>query len=208
MSTDNNKWIVWANHLSSLAQNGLHFCKDPFDIERYHSIKKLAAEIISEYTELSTQKVIDLFNYEKGYVTPRIDVRGAVFKDEKILLVREKSDHCWTLPGGWADVNESASEAAVREVKEESGYNVKAVKLISLYDKQKHNHPPQLPHAYKAIFLCELIGGVAKTSIETTEIGFFGRDELPPLSLHRILPSQVKRAFEHADNLCLPTDFD
>lgn len=201
-------WIFIAHKLQAIAQNGLLFSKNDFDIERYQQIKKIAAEIISNHTDYDCNKVIELFNQEVGYATPKLDVRAAVFKNDKILLVQEKDDYLWSLPGGWVDINESASEAAVREVYEESGYNVKAIKLIALYDKQKHKHPPQLPHTYKAIFLCNIIDGESRKSIETCDINFFSENDLPFLSNNRILASQIKRAFTHLFNPNLPTEFD
>lgn len=205
---DGNIWVHWANSLAAIAQNGLLFSKDVFDIERYKSVQKLAGEIIVNSTGLNINHVYDIFNSEKGYATPKLDVRGAIFKDSKILLVRERSDNKWTLPGGWADVNESPSEAVIREIHEETGLEACVTKLAALYDKHKHKHPPQLPHAYKAIFICEAVKGSFKTSIETSEIEYFEINSLPPLSLHRILPSQIERAYEHKLNSSLPTDFD
>lgn len=203
-----DKLIQIADSLFAIAQNGLLFTKDPFDKERYLQIKKIAASILAEKSTLSPDIIIDLFSCEKGYATPKVDVRGAVFKDDKILLVRERSDQLWTLPGGWIDINESPSEAVCKEILEESGFETKAIKLMALFDKNKHPHPPQLPHTYKVFFICELIGGEKKSSIETSEIDFFARDQLPHLSLNRVTETQIERAFEHIHHINLPTDFD
>jgi ADP-ribose pyrophosphatase YjhB (NUDIX family) len=203
------KWVKWAHALAATAQNGLHFSKDGFDIERYKAIQQIAVEILSEYTDLSKEKIRELFSYEKGYVTPRVDVRGALVVHHKILLVKERSDGLWSLPGGWADVNESPSEAAVREMKEESGFDVRVVKLIALYDKQKHPHPIQLPHTYKVFFLCEAISDQEfRAGMETTDLGFFHYENLPGLSLNRVTPEQIASCFAHAKNCNLPADFD
>jgi ADP-ribose pyrophosphatase YjhB (NUDIX family) len=150
----------------------------------------------------------DLFAGQVGYATPKIDVRGAVFRDDAILLVKERSDGCWTLPGGWADVGDSPAEAVVREIAEESGYLTRAVKLLALYDRNKHGHPPIPDHAYKLFFLCEIIGGAPAESTETNGVGFFAEDELPNLSLTRVTPAQIARLFAHNRNPNLPTDFD
>lgn len=203
-----DKLIQIADSLFAIAQNGLLFTKDPFDKERYLQIKKIAALILAEKSTLTPDIIIDLFSCEKGYATPKVDVRGAVFKDNKILLVKERSDQLWTLPGGWIDINESPSEAVCKEILEESGFETKAIKLMALFDKNKHPHPPQLPHTYKIFFICELIGGEKRSSIETSEVEFFEKDKLPNLSLNRVISAQIERAFEHMHDINLPTDFD
>ena len=148
------------------------------------------------------------FRHETGYATPKVDVRAAAFLDGKVLLVREISDGAWTLPGGWADVNQSAAECVVREVAEESGYLVRAVKLAAVYDYRKRNRPLHLDSIYKMFFICELVGGSARASIETSEAAFFARDALPPLSVGRTTAQQIERMFEHAERPDLPADFD
>lgn len=203
-----DKLIQIANSLFAVAQNGLLYSKDVFDIERYSQIQKIAASILSEKSNLTAEQILDIFSCEKGYATPKVDVRGAVFEDNKILLVKERTDQLWSLPGGWVDINESPSEAVCKEIWEESGFETKAIKLMALYDKNKHAHPAQLPHTYKLFFICKLIGGEKKTSIETSEVEFFKRDQLPALSLHRVVQSQIERAFEHMKDINLPTDFD
>ena len=150
-----------------------------------------------------------LFAAERGYATPKVDVRAAVFQDGRILLVRELEDGCWTLPGGWAEVGQSAAESVEREVREESGYLVKAVRLLACWDRNKHPHPPIPFHAYKLVFQCELVGGEpAKASLDTTEVGFFGEDEIPALSLTRILPEQVALMLSYLRNPRSMTAFD
>lgn len=195
-----DKLIGIADSLLAIAQNGLLFTKDAFDKERYLQIQKIAALILAEKSNLTSDKIIDLFSCEKGYATPKIDVRGAVFHDNKNQL--------WTLPGGWVDVNESPSEAVCKEIFEESGFKTKAVKLMALFDKNKHAHPTQLPHTYKLFFICELIGGEKTASIETSEIDFFEKDHLPDLSLKRVIKTQIERVFVHRQDITLATDFD
>lgn len=203
-----DKLIQIADSLLAIAQNGLLFTNDVFDRERYLQIQQIAVSILAEKSTLNSDIIMELYSCEKGYATPKLDVRGAVFKDNKILLVKERSDQLWALPGGWVDINESPSEAVCKEILEESGFETKAIKLMALFDKNKHAHPPQLPHTYKIFFICQLIGGEKRVSIETSEVAFFERDQLPDLSLNRIVSAQIERAFEHMNDMDLPTDFD
>src|SRR5262249_827687 len=167
-----------------------------------------AAEIMAGHSAADPTVVKGLFAEQAGYATPKVDVRGAVFRDDAILLVRERSDGGWTLPGGWADVNDSPGDAVVREIFEEPGYQTRAIKLLALYDRNKHGHPPHPFHAYKIFFQCELIGGEAATSHETDEVGFFREDAIPELSLTRVMPQQIARLFAHYRHPRCPTHFD
>lgn len=200
--------IDWARKVLAIAQSGLAFTKDPYDKERYEELQDLTSAMLADTLKLPETNIRELWIHEEGYATPKVDVRGAVFAGDKVLLVRERSDGKWTLPGGWADVNDSPSEAVVREVYEESGYQVRAVKLAAVYDRNRHGHPPALYHIYKLFFLCELEGGAAATSLETDGVGFFALDELPELSTTRVIRSQIERLFAHHGNPDLPTDFD
>jgi ADP-ribose pyrophosphatase YjhB (NUDIX family) len=203
------QWLQWAKALQAIAQNGLAYTENPFDRERYEVILEMAAEIMANHSDVDATHIADLFKGQTGYATPKVDVRGVVFHDERILLVRERDDARWTLPGGWADVNESASEAVVREIREESGFETVAVKLLAVYDKSKHPHELIFPfHVYKHFFLCELTGGEPTTGIETSDVGFFAEEVLPDLSLSRVTAAQVARCFEHYRRRDLPTDFD
>ncbi|MDY7019917.1 MAG: NUDIX hydrolase [Cyanobacteriota bacterium] len=204
------QWIEWARALQAIAQTGLHFCEGEYDAERYRQIREIAADIFAYHTNIKKEEIVDLFAKEYGYATPKVDVRGVVFRDSKILMVREVLDnHRWTLPGGWADVNETPTEAVTREVFEESGFETKVIKLLAVYDRTKQGHQPPMPyHAYKLFFLCEIIGGEAKSSYETSEVGFFAEDNIPELSVSRVLPHQIKRFFEYDRNPSLPTDVD
>jgi ADP-ribose pyrophosphatase YjhB (NUDIX family) len=203
-------WIQWARALQAISQTGLHFAVDQYDKDRYQQIAKIAAEILAHHTNLSEKKVLELNASEFGYATPKVDVRGVVFKDSKILLVREIADHeRWTLPGGWADVNETPSQAIVREVLEESGFETQVVKLLAVYDRDKQGHIPPFPyHVYKLFFLCEITGGSARAHGETSEVAFFGEHEIPELSISRVKEKQLWRFFQHDRNMKLPTDFD
>lgn len=192
----NYQWLEWAKRIQALSQNGLTFSKDVFDIERYEELRKISVEIISEYSELEMSKIEDLFTNEIGYQTPKVDVRGVVFKDEQILMVKEKKDDKWALPGGFCDVGLSPSENVVKEIKEESGYDVMPIRLLAVLDKNKHPHPPDPYHYYKIFILCEIIGGEATVGIETSSIQFFSENNLPKLSTSRITESQIHSLFE------------
>ena len=191
------KWIEWAQRLQAIAQNGLTYATDKFDIERYKELQNIASEIIANHSDHEFEDIKDYLKDETGYATPKIDVRGVVFKDEKILLVKEMSDGKWTLPGGWADILASPSENVEREVFEESGYKVKAIRILAVYDRSRHGHFPDYPHhIYKMFFLCDIISGEARGSIETSAVRFFSVNNLPPLSLGRNTEKQLKRMFE------------
>ena len=201
-------WLKWARQLQAIAQSGLTYTRNPFETERYKQVREIAVEMMVAHSDLETNKVRDLFASETGYATPKTDVRGVVFRDDKILLVKELRDGRWTLPGGWADVGDSPAEATVREVFEESGYRTRAVKLLACYDRNKHGHPPSGFHIYKLFFQCELRGGEPADSHETSGAAFFHENEIPDLSLPRVTPVQIARFFEHYRHPEWPTDFD
>jgi ADP-ribose pyrophosphatase YjhB (NUDIX family) len=178
------QWLEWSRQLQAIAQTGLTYARDPYDAERYLAVRALAAEIMAAGAGIdNVAPLANLFAIDQGYCTPKVDVRAAVFDGlARLLLVREREDGLWTLPGGWADVGDAPSAATVREVKEESGYIVEAVKLAALWDRDCHDHPPMALHAYKAFFICRLMGGAAAVSYETTGVDFFAEDGLrsPP----------------------------
>ncbi|MCA9415078.1 MAG: NUDIX hydrolase [Candidatus Omnitrophica bacterium] len=204
------KWMNWAKALQAISQTGLHFSKDKFDRERYEQVGNIAMEMLAQGTSLSLGDLIRINASEFGYATPKVDVRGVAFQESKILLVREIADDGkWTLPGGWADVNESPSEAVVREVLEESGFKTDVIKLLAVYDREKQMHIPPFPyHVYKIFFLCEITGGEAKINNEVSEVAFFGEDEIPELSDSRVKKEQIGRFFRHYREKDLPTEFD
>lgn len=205
------QWLDWAQRLQAIAQTGLTYAKDPFDIERYGQIREIAAQMMAAGSGDDLEMIRGLFNDQAGYTTPKVDVRGVVFRDDKILLVREKLDNGrWTLPGGWADVGEPPSLATEREVWEEAGYRARAVKLLALYDRQKQGHPPYAFYVYKVFFLCELLDETQQLvpNIETEETGWFAENNLPELSIGRVTEAQIHRFFEHQRHPDWPTDFD
>jgi ADP-ribose pyrophosphatase YjhB (NUDIX family) len=203
-------WLVWARELQAIAQTGLAFASSTFDRERYKAIRSIAAKIIVTHSDASFARVEGLFAEQTGYATPKVDVRGAVIEDGRILLVREIADSGhWTMPGGWADVNHSPSENVIRELREEAGIEVTVRKLAAVYDRTRQGHPPHPFQVYRLFFLCDIVGGAPKAGLETSEVAFFGENEIPKeLSMERILPHQIRRMFEHARDNDLPTDFD
>lgn len=202
------KWLTWAKRLQSIAQAGITYSKDKYDIERFQEIRELSSEILSNYTNISKEKVKDLFCNETGYQTPKVDVRCAIFINDKILLVKENLDNKWSLPGGWAEVNLSIKENAIKESFEEAGINVKPKKLIALLDKSKHSTTLNPYGIYKAFVLCEFINGDFKENIETDESRLFSLDNLPTLSTERNNYDQIKMCFDFNENQNLDTIFD
>jgi ADP-ribose pyrophosphatase YjhB (NUDIX family) len=201
--------IELITELQALAQSGIAFCNDPFDIERFKRILEISAELLSLKSNHKYEEILELFTKAKGYPTPQVDVRGAVFKDSKVLLVREKSSKLWTLPGGWADVNLSPSENVVKEIKEETGFDCKVEKMVGIFDKRKNNHTIKWPHAYKMFFLCS-INGLQKEycKLEIIDVDFFDIDKLPDLSLGRVNCNQIRKCYVHYRDISLKTEFD
>jgi ADP-ribose pyrophosphatase YjhB (NUDIX family) len=202
------RWLHWAQQLQAVAQTGAAYANNDFDRQRYDLVRNIAAAMMAAGSGAEPRDLVELFQRERGYATPRMDVRAAVFRDERILMVQERSDGLWTLPGGFADVGDSPSMAVEREVQEESGFTAKATKLVALLDRNRHPHPPFGYHLWKAFFLCELQGGVARPSIETSAVDFFAADALPPLSQGRISVGQLQLMFAHQRNPQLPASFD
>lgn len=191
----NEKWLEWAKELQFLAQAGLTYSKDCYDIERFERIREIAAEMVAYKTEIPLNKVKDLFCNETGFQTPKIDTRAAIFKENKILLVKETSG-TWSLPGGWCDVMESVKSNTEKEVWEEAGLKAEAVKLIAIQDRNKHNVPPYAYGIMKVFFLCTVSGGEFQENIETTASEYFTLDELPELSLEKNTKEQIQMCFE------------
>jgi 8-oxo-dGTP pyrophosphatase MutT (NUDIX family) len=202
------RWLEWAREIQALTQTGSHYAENEYQRQRYKRLMEIAAEIVSEHSNLEYQSVLDAFLAPIGYTTPWVDVHGAVFQDNRLLLVRESMDGGWTMPGGWADVGDIPSLAAEREVWEEAGFRVKATKVIGVYDANRVGRL-ELFHAYKIIFLCELISGEARTSLETSEVSFFGKYELPEvLSGERTKLRHIYDAFTCLEAPGCPTVFD
>lgn len=201
------KWLQWAVELQALAQAGLTYGKDIYDQERYQRIRDIAAEMVSHQTAIPMETVKDLFCEEAGYQTPKLDTRAAIFQGDKILLVHEK-DGTWSLPGGWCDVNISAAENVVKEVKDEAGLDVTADLVIAVQDREKHNRPVYANKICKIFFLCTVLGGQFVPNSETTESGYFGLDELPELATSKVTKAQIQMCFEAKDAQHWKTEFD
>lgn len=191
-----SRWLEWAREIQALSQTGMHYAENEYQRERYQRLTEIAAEIITSYSDLDYNMLTHIFQGQIGYATPRVDVRGAVFRQGQILLVRERVDNGWTMPGGWADVGDLPSHAVEREVLEEAGFRVKASRVIGVYDANRTG-PLEIFHAFKIVFLCDLVGGQARPSNETSEVGFFGQGQIPEiLSGERTKPRHILDAFE------------
>lgn len=202
------QWLAWAREIQALAQTSEHYAENVYQQERYTRLLEIAAEIVAVHSDLEAPQALTQFRAHQGYVTPKVDVRAAVFREGKILLVREKVQDGWTLPGGWADVGDTPARAAEREVWEEAGFQVTAKKVIGVYDANRVGDM-KLFHAFKIVFACEITGGEARLSHETTDVGFFGPDEIPqPFSGERTKRRHIEDAFAAHTNPTLTTAFD
>jgi len=191
-------WLSLGRELFSLAQAGLTYCHSEYDLERYRRLREISAQVLAAQTDLQADAVLTSLSLQSGYATPKVDVRAAVFKDDRILLVREESDRCWTMPGGWADLGDSPSASILREVREESGFDVRVEKLVAVLDANRMpGSPMELYHAYKLLFLCTLTGGEARPSHETPQVDFFPPDSLPPISPFRTSLRMIQAAVAH-----------
>ena len=202
------KWLEWAKELQALAQQGIEYSHDPYDVERFERIRSISVEVMSSYTDLDEMMIRDLFCNEKGYQTPKVDVRGVIVKDNQILLVKETIDGRWALPGGWAEYNLSVKENVVKEVKEEAGLKVIAKHLIAVQDRRLHNTDHCPYGIYKMFVHCELIDGSFIANIETEDSGYFSIDQLPPLSTTRNTEEQITMCMNAVVNKDLVTQFD
>ncbi len=201
-------WLRWLQAIQAIAQTGLSYARDPYDRGRYEELRALAVEIAASATGAPTEELRLAFSAGVGYPTPKVDVRAVVVREGELLLVRESRTGAWTFPGGWADIGDTPAGAAEREALEESGYEVRAHKLLALLDKTRHGHPPSLDYTYKVLVGCALVGGSPRTSDETDGVGFFARSALPTLDLDRTTPDEIEMAYAHDAEPSRPTDFD
>ena len=202
------KWIEWATEIQAIGQTGLEYCKDVYDKERYERLREIASEIMEQYTQIPTDQIKDLFCNEKGYQTPKVDVRAVIVKDHKILLIKQKEEQEWAIPGGWADFNLSVKENVAKEAKEEAGLIVNPYKIIAIQDRRKHNKPVLAYTIYKIFVLCEVIEGKFEENSETEESEFFELEKLPKLSIDRNTKEQIAMCIEAAENEDWMTIFD
>lgn len=205
---DELKWLEVARRIQAIAQNGLTYAEGMYDLERYQELRDISVQILEKISDTPTKEIKNLFASDEGYQTPKVDIRGVVIEDNKLLMIKEEQDGKWSLPGGWADINYSPAEIAAKEVFEESGLHVRTTRLLAVCDKLKHPHPPDPYHAYKFFFACEKTGGNIKTGMETLDVGFFGLDELPELSEGRVTQSQINLIYDLYHNQNAPTYFD
>lgn len=202
------KWLEIAREIQQLSQTGLAFATNDYEKKRYTRLIEIVSEIIEHHTQLEKESVQKYLMNHPGYATPKIDVRAAVIKNNQILLVQESTDKCWAMPGGWADVGDIPSQVAIRETKEESGYDVIPRKVVGVFDANRLGGHLELFHAFKIVFLCDLIGGEARTSDETLDVKFFPLDKLPPLSLNRTNEKHIEEIKLHLTDNLRPTFFD
>jgi ADP-ribose pyrophosphatase YjhB (NUDIX family) len=209
MLENEDKWLRWVREIQSLGQTGLFYAKNHFEQERAQRLIEIAAMILSEYSDITVTEALVAFTAQPGYVTPKVDVRAAVFDSDRILLVQEAHDGCWTLPGGWADVGETPRTAIEREVLEEAGLEVQVKRLIGVYDANRIEDSISIFHAYKLLFLCEVLSGALTPSVETTSVDFFPVDQLPqPFSSHRTAPRHITDALKARDDPAWQAVFD
>lgn len=202
-----NIWLTWAQEIQSISQAGLEYSRDPYDIERFERLREISVEILSEYTNLDSKIIADLFANESGYQTPKIDVRAVVNKGDKLLFVRENNGK-WSLPGGWADINYSARENVKKEVKEEAGINVEPEKIIAVFDRNKH-YDDNYPYSVYSIFIkCKYIDGTFIRNIETTAAEFFPKDEIPGLCKAKITQKQLDACYAFIEGRSREVIFD
>src|SRR5215207_525871 len=207
MTIQSPKWLEWAREIFSLSQSGITYSGNQYDIDRYKRLQVITAEIISSQSDMAQEAILESFSMQAGYITPKIDVRGAVIRDNKILLIQERADDKWAMPGGWADLGNSPASVAEREVFEESGFHVKAEKVLAVIDANRIE-PMEFYHAYKIIFLCKLLDGEPRISHEILAVDFFDLDNLPPLSVYRTNEDMLREVFAHVQDQNRPTAFD
>ncbi len=207
MNRQSPKWLEWAQEIYSLSQSGITYSGNQYDIDRYRRLQEITAEMIASQSEMPKESVLESFSMQAGYITPKIDVRGAVVHENKILLIQERADNKWAMPGGWADLGNSPASVAEREVFEESGFHVKAEKVVAVIDANRIQ-PLEFYHAYKIIFLCKLLDGESRISHETLAVDFFELNNLPPLSVYRTNEDMLREVFAHVQDPNRPTAFD
>jgi len=202
------QWLEWAREIQQLSQTGLAFAITDYEKKRYKRLIELTAEMVDYSTQLDKPAVEKVLMEQLGYATPKIDVRAAVINENKILLVQERTDNMWAMPGGWADVGDFPSQVAIRETKEESGFDVKPRKVAGVYDANRTGGRLEFFHAFKIVFLCDLIGGEARASNETIDVKFFSFEELPPLSKNRTNNNHLEEIQFHLKDSIRQTFFD
>lgn len=209
MQGSSTKISDYAKRLKAMSHLGLTYAKDEYDLERYRELEQISLEMMQEMTDVPLEKIKDYFSSEKEYITPKTDIRVVIFNDQKqLLLVKEKADGKWSLPGGWADIGFSPKEIAIKEAWEETGFHVKPVKLLAVLDKKCHPHPPQADYVYKLFIQCEILSGEKTKAFDILDIAFFDQNNIPKLSEDRVLPSQIDLMFQYLFDPQKPTVID
>ncbi|OXU15523.1 NUDIX hydrolase [Sedimentisphaera salicampi] len=202
-------WLEIVKELKTISQAGKKFAEDNYELQRHKDIERIAAQIGSEFTGNTTEQILDMFQSDTGYPTPKVDSRGVIIEDDKVLLVKEIEDGGWTLPGGWCENGMKPSENVVREVWEESGYQTRAEQLLAVFDRDSQGHFPPYPfNIYKLFFRCRIVGGKPEASEETSDVAWFSKDQIPPLSSQRTTEKQLKLFFDMAGSQEPGTYFD
>lgn len=189
--------LEYVKRVQAMAKIGLTYTTNPYDIERYEELKEISENLILKLTDCTLEEIKNYFSdLDDNYPTPKTDVRVAIFKDNQILLIKETTDGQWAMPGGWCDIGLTPSENAIKEVQEETGLKVEINRLLAVWDKKCHDHPPTPLAVYKYIFLGDIAGGKFSHGFEATDQGYFALDKLPPLSEERNTKSQIEKVFE------------
>ena len=202
------EWLKLARTLQAVAQNGLEYAEGEYDKERYQDVRNVALRMLELGSDTKIERISGLFSEQAGYATPKVDVRAVVVRDGEVLLVREKTDRRWAMPGGWCDVNLSAKQNAEKETLEEASMVVRAERLLAVHDRSLHHHPPFPFHVYKFFIQCAIVSGEPAPGSETLAAEFFKPDDLPPLSTGRVTEAQVHRMLDIHDHREWPTEFD
>jgi ADP-ribose pyrophosphatase YjhB (NUDIX family) len=194
------RWLEYVKRVEAISRIGLTNCKNPYDIERYEELRSISIQLMDHYSGEEIERIEELFASDPGYKTPKVEVRGVVFKEGKILMVRELADNKWSLPGGYCEVGYSIGENVAREIAEEAGIKVVPSRLLGVFDRSKHAHPPSPYHVYKVFVECSITGEIEPRGLETDGVGFFGMEDLPELSVNRILREQIESMFEFMED--------
>lgn len=202
------QWLRWARELHQLGETGVFYAGNEFERQRFERLIAISAEMLKDHVDEPEEKILAALNAQPGYITPKVDVRGAVFEEDRILMVKEITDGNWSLPGGWADVNDAPSDTVEREVREETGLTVHARKLIGVYEANHDREPVNVFHCYKLLFLCDRISGSLQPSYETPQVRYYGLNELPQLSIYRTQERYIQEAYRHYQDPTLATVFD
>jgi len=208
MHHTSHPWLEWARRIQAIAQTGLNHTQGDYDRMNYEQLMRVAADMLQRGAGLNPEESLPLFKVQPGYATVKVDVRGAVIRQGRLLLVKERADGRWTMPGGWADVGDLPSQSVEREIREEAGIEARVNRVVGVWDANREGRPMEFYHAFKIVFLCKDLGGEPHTSVETSDVGFFDFDKLPELSTHRTGPGHIAEIRAHLADPNRPAYFD